>query len=131
MVHLSSGPCDLTKVTEVTQQGTVIQIATCFSAFPAGRVAEDGPFNGALFQAEHLKAPILAANASGTKVIVSLNGLMSCGSSFLDEAFAGLVRDGHITRKDLLNVLEVVYSEPHLKRFHDAIFRYIKESKPT
>lgn len=107
-----------------------IEIATAFSAYPAGREEADGPYNGNKFQTEILLGELKAAVDDGGKVVVSLNGLMSCGSSFLEEAFGGIIRDGHLTRDEVLSHLEVVYSTPRLKRFHDAIYRYIKEAKP-
>jgi hypothetical protein len=107
-----------------------IEIATDFSAYPAGREESDGPFNGKKFQTDILLDELKAAAGDGSKVEVSLDGLMSCGSSFLEEAFGGIIRDGHLTRRQVLEHLEVVYSYPRLKRFHDAIFRYVKEAKP-
>lgn len=107
-----------------------IEIATVFSAYPAGREEADGPYNGQRFQREILLDALKSAVAEGGKVVVSLNGLMSCGSSFLEEAFGGLIRDQHLTREEVSSHLDVVYSSPRLKRFHDAIYRYIKEAKP-
>ena len=108
-----------------------INIASEFSAFPAGRFEIDGPFNGLKFQTEKLLDPVLEAERTNSKVIISLDGLQSCGSSFLEEAFGGLVRNNHIKKKNLLKVIEVQYSAAHLKRFCDAIFRYINEATPA
>jgi len=78
----------------------VINIERNFSRYPAGRYFDDGPYSGQRFREEFL-IPAL----SGTdKVIVELDGARGYGSSFLEEAFGGLVRKGYSV-DDLLNRL--------------------------
>jgi hypothetical protein len=67
-----------------------ISIATEFSPSPAGRFVEDGPYPGAVFRDKFL----LPAIQSNAKVIVDMVGTELAGSSFLEEAFGGLVRAG-------------------------------------
>lgn len=67
---------------------SVINIAEQFTRFPAGRYRSDGPYSGQRFR-EELLVPALKANA---RVSVKLDGTMGYGSSFLEEAFGGLVR---------------------------------------
>jgi STAS-like domain of unknown function (DUF4325) len=68
----------------------VISVAGRFTRYPAGRYRTDGPFSGQQFREEHL-LPILRA---GETAIIELDGTRGYGSSFLEEAFGGLVRDG-------------------------------------
>lgn len=68
---------------------TQLSIAKNFSEFPAGREPEDGPFSGERFR-EELLAPLLTN--TDDVVEVDLDGTMGYGSSFLEEAFGGLVR---------------------------------------
>jgi hypothetical protein len=68
----------------------VIVVARHFSRFPAGRFFDDGPFSGQAFREKFL-VPALAA---GQRFIVDLDGTAGFGSSFLEEAFGGLVRSG-------------------------------------
>lgn len=68
----------------------VVRIAEQFSRYPAGRYATDGPNSGERFREEFLK-PILDRNE---KAVVELDGTRGYGSSFLEEAFGGLVRAG-------------------------------------
>lgn len=65
-----------------------INIARDFSRYPAGRFPSDGPFNGQLFRENFLK-PALHEN---DVIAVELDGTRGYGSSFLEEAFGGLVR---------------------------------------
>jgi hypothetical protein len=127
----SSGPCALTRTNNLDDHVVNIDIATAFSAYPAGRDDNDGPYNGQKFQREILIESMKRATDQNVKVIVSLNGLRSCGSSFLEEAFGGLIRDGHFKKRQVEKSLEVVYSSQRLKRWNDAIYRYIKEAKPA
>jgi hypothetical protein len=65
-----------------------ISIARDFSKFPAGRFYTDGPYSGERFRVEVLVPALDVAET----VVVDLNGVSGFGSSFLDEAFGGLVR---------------------------------------
>lgn len=76
----------------------VISVARDFSQVPAGRLAGDGPYNGEKFREEFL----LPALKNNDFVIVDLDGVEGYGSSFLEEAFGGLVRNGYFTI-ELLN----------------------------
>lgn len=68
-----------------------ISIAKDFSEFPAGREPEDGPNSGQRFRDEILGPKLQSANSEDF-VEVDLDGTMGYGSSFLEEAFGGLVR---------------------------------------
>ena len=68
----------------------VIDIGKSFSRFPAGRDKEDGPFSGERFCIEFLLPEI----NKNREIDVLLDGTAGYGSSFLEEAFGGLVRRG-------------------------------------
>lgn len=67
---------------------TTIAFASEFSQFPAGRYRNDGPFPGEAFRDDLLVPRLLEYEV----VEVNLDGAMGYGSSFLEEAFGGLVR---------------------------------------
>lgn len=69
---------------------STIFVAEQFSPAPAGRFLDDGPFPGAAFRDNFL----LPAIKGNDKVIVDMDGTELAGSSFLEEAFGGLVRAG-------------------------------------
>ena len=81
----------------------VIHVAKDFSRFPAGRFLEDGPNTGARFRDELL----LPALARCDKVIIEMDGVVGYGSSFLEEAFGGLVRLGRYSRDALHQKIEM------------------------
>src|SRR5271170_4668971 len=59
---------------------------------PGGRYISDGPFSGEWFRNEILGPAVAAALESEDKVKVELDGTAGYGSSFLEEAFGGLIR---------------------------------------
>ena len=89
----------------------MIKIAEDFSSTPAGRYREDGPFPGEVFRDEIL-VPALAAY---DEVCVDLSGVEGFGSSFLEEAFGGLVRLHHITKEAALKKIKIITDDPALE----------------
>ncbi|CAN5874527.1 STAS-like domain-containing protein [soil metagenome] len=67
-----------------------IKISEQFSRHPAGRFFSDGEFSGQRFREEWL-IPALAKDES---LVIDLDDVRGFGSSFLEEAFGGLVRNG-------------------------------------
>lgn len=80
-----------------------ISVAKQFSRFPAGRYETDGPFSGEVFRRDIL-APTLRKKVP---VIVNLDGTLGYGSSFLEEAFGGLIRSEGFTFDDLEARLQI------------------------
>lgn len=80
----------------------VINIEHDFSRYPAGRYESDGPYNGQTFR-EKILVPALSGKTG--KVLIELDGARGYGSSFLEEAFGGLVRDG-FSADELLNLID-------------------------
>lgn len=68
-----------------------INIASQFSRYPAGRYETDGPYSGESFRENFLIPNLKKPN---TRIIVQLDGARGLASSFLEEAFGGLVRAG-------------------------------------
>jgi len=83
-----------------------IRIARDFTRYPAGRYHSDGPYSGEAFRESYLK-PILEANE---KAIIVFDGAMGYGSSFLEEAFAGLVREGY-SKQRIMDTFQFVSKE--------------------
>lgn len=67
-----------------------INIGREYSRYVAGRKISHGPFSGEGFRDKFLVEPL----KRGKKVIVELDDTAGYGSSFLEEAFGGLVRVG-------------------------------------
>lgn len=72
-----------------------ISIANDFSIYPGGRTPDDGEYSGEEFRNTFL-IPMLDA---GEQAEINFDGTRGYGSSFLEEAFGGLVRSGHNSKK--------------------------------
>jgi len=100
-----------------------IRVATDFSRYPAGRFFEDGPNSGQRFREEHL-APIINEE---DRIVIDFDGARAYGSSFLEEAFGGLVREGRTSKEHALRVLEFHSSRPSIIA---EVEGYIREAQP-
>lgn len=98
-----------------------LSIAKDFSEFPAGRHPDDGPYSGERFR-EELLVPRLKSD--GSTVEVDLDGTMGYGSSFLEEAFGGLVREHRFDLKTLNKCLKFQDSR---KIYEKIIWQYIQD----
>lgn len=108
-----------------------IDLAKQFSPYPSGRFPDDGTHNGQTFRDSFLTPALIKAKlARGEKVVINIDGVRTFGSSFLEEAFAGLIRQGQFTREDLERLLVIECSKPHLMIYKDSISSYIATAKP-
>jgi len=100
----------------------LVNITEDFSAVPAGRFRSDGPFSGEAFREEFL----IPALKLEDDVRVSLDGGEGHGSSFLEEAFGGLVRRQEFEIKYLRSHLKLLSEDETLI---DEIWEYIERAK--
>lgn len=91
-----------------------------WSIYPGGRNRQDGVFSGEVFR-DDILAPALR---TAQYVCVDMDGTRGYGSSFLEEAFGGLLRIG-FSRKEILEKIEIRSTESSLA---DEIFHYIRKS---
>ena len=103
---------------------TTITIARDFSKYPAGRFRTDGKTSGEAFR-DDLLVPALRG---GSRVVVVFDGVAGFGSSFLEEAFGGLVRDRQMREAFLDEHLCLQADDPDLADFVELARRYIKEA---
>jgi hypothetical protein len=106
-----------------------MSIANEFSPYPAGRDENDGKFNGTKFRRDFLLPRVREAISENKKLVISLEGMKSFGSSFLEEAFGGLIRKENIDKLSLRKILEVKVDWVGSERYKEAIFRYIDQAK--
>lgn len=99
----------------------VINIKSDFSRYPAGRYMIDGPYNGENFR-ENFLIPALNEDY---QVQIELDGVRGYNSSFLDEAFGGLIRSGKFSADDLLSRLVLKSQDQSLI---EEIREYIQEA---
>ncbi|CBJ37918.1 conserved protein of unknown function [Ralstonia solanacearum CMR15] len=95
----------------------MISIARDYTDTPAGRNRTDGPFSGERFRDE-----ILAPALRHGEVEVDLDGVLGFGSSFLEEAFGGLIRLGF----PLTQLRRDLRIHSSLDVYKERIWRYIE-----
>ena len=100
-----------------------------FSKYPSGRDTQDGSFNGKTYREEILKPALNQAIQKKRTILVSLKGVMSFGSSFLEEAFGGLVREEGFTKEQLRTRLVIDPGKPNFTRYEKTIWSYINGAK--
>lgn len=98
-----------------------IDVGKDFTRYPAGRFKKDGPGSGEQFRNDLLRPAL----ASHDVVQVVLDNTMGYGSSFLEEAFGGVVRLGQLGADEALKKLDLITSDASLKL---EIQTYIKEA---
>lgn len=101
---------------------TTISIAKDFSSYPGGRYKTHGPYTGEGFREELL----IPALKEYSKVIVNFDGGRGYNSSFLEEAFGGLIRKHNFTYQELKERLIIDCNLPSIKL---EIDQYIKEAQ--
>lgn len=101
----------------------LINVSEGFSKYPAGRYTEDGDYSAEKFR-ETLLVPYLL-DEDIEKVMVELDGVAGYSSSFLEEAFGGLVRTKKFNKEILNYKLELKSSDKNLIA---EIKQYIKEA---
>ncbi|QFS83966.1 STAS-like domain-containing protein [Roseivivax sp. THAF197b] len=98
----------------------VIRVVQDFHPRPAGRYPADGEGNGTTFRERFL----LPALRNRTPVVVDLDGAPGYPSSFLEEAFGGLVRE-QVKPEVIREFLKFKYSQPGFKRYERRIWEHI------
>lgn len=98
-----------------------IDIGRDYSRYPAGRYYADGDYNGQKFR-ETILIPSLVEN---DKIIIYLDGTRGYDSSFLEEAFGGILREMKISLDNLLRKIEIVSDDEFQKA---EIISYMRDA---
>jgi len=101
-----------------------LNVAQDFYPRPAGRYAVDGKYTGEGFR-KKLLVPNLNKLSENDKLIIDFTGVTMAGSSFLEEAFGGLVRVEKFDGRKLLNQLDIVSPRIIIKQ---RILDYINDA---
>lgn len=108
------------------QSMKTIDIGKDFSPVPSGRYRSKGRFTGEVFREDFL----VPALRNFDVVSVNLDHTEGFGSSFLDEAFGGLVTAGIIQKSELLQRLNLVGESPAGARYRSKVLEYINSAQP-
>ena len=112
----------------MTQAATVrVNVATQFTKLPGLRYMRLGKYSGEEFRQRFLVEPL----RKGHNVVVELDGVRGYGSSFLEEAFGGVVRELNLDTEDALRRLKVETSVESWRLDVDEYIRTARSRKPA
>lgn len=100
-----------------------IKIAKEFSTTPGGRFKKTGPHSGEAFREK-----ILEALKQNDIVTIILDGTEGYGSSFLEEAFGGLVRDKTFSPDQILSRVRIVSETPQYATYEKEAYFYLEDA---
>ncbi|MCW8108382.1 STAS-like domain-containing protein [Alteromonas ponticola] len=102
-----------------------LYIGKDFSDDPSGRFYTDGDGSGEEFREEILR-PIIA---SGKKFKLNIDeNVEGYGSSFLVEAFGGLIKFGYFTKAQVEDSFDIDYDDLDFEFYEKKINQYINEA---
>lgn len=99
----------------------VINVAKDFTRFPSGRFKRNGSTSGEAFREDFVKPKL----QEGETLTIELDGTIGYGSSFLEEAFGGLVRSLKLSPVELKKKVQFVSEDPALL---EEIASYIEDA---
>lgn len=102
----------------------IYNIAENYTKSPGIRT---GKYSGEDFREKILK-PLFLSLEEEEKLTINLDGGFGYPSSFLDEAFAGLVRVNHFNKNEVLKKIKFISEEE--KGLPKKIEKYISEAEP-
>lgn len=103
-----------------------LSVAEEFSRTPGPRYAAEGDFSGEVFRQEVLRPKVKEAIHTKAHLLIDLDGTAGYGTSFLEEAFGGLVRMDGISAETLRAILRFKSDEEEY--LVEDILSYIAEA---
>ena len=103
-----------------------LNIARDFSRCPGARYKNEGDFSGEEFRENFLLPKLNNAITAHCKLIVDLDGSAGYSTSFLEEAFGGLIRHNNISY-DVINDTIIIKSEED-PSYKDDIMFYLNKA---
>ena len=100
----------------------IIKIAEDFSAYPSGRVIADGPNSGQRLREDFL----LPALENYEKTILIIDDVVGYPSSFIEEAFGGLVKVSKFSKDEILEKIEFHYTTSIYSGYKNEMIEAIK-----
>jgi STAS-like domain of unknown function (DUF4325) len=99
-----------------------ISIAKDYSDTPAGRYFTDGSYSGERFREEFL----YPALQNFDQVEINLDETLGYGSSFLEEAFGGLIREKDMRLEELKNKIQIISRR---ELYRNRIWKYLEDAQ--
>lgn len=98
-----------------------------FSRTPGPRYIDEGEFSGELFRKNILLPKFKEAKENGCILLIELDGTEGYGTSFLEEAFGGLIRSEGFSYEEINKTVELKTTEE--KYLKEDIYKYMKDAE--
>jgi STAS-like domain of unknown function (DUF4325) len=105
----------------------IVSIAKDFHPAPGGRYLEDGPNSAQRFRDDVLLPKLRDAIENNSTLIVRFDGMFAVSSSFLEEAFGGLLRLKVIPLEKIRSHLRLEAGSPAYEWARIDAEKYIEE----
>ncbi|HRB97972.1 MAG TPA: STAS-like domain-containing protein [Nitrosomonas sp.] len=104
----------------------ILVVSTDFSPTPGPRKKIEGKFSGEVFRESCLEPKLKEAIEKEVKLFIDLDGTAGFGTSFLEEAFGGLIRVNKYSYEKIINHIELKSEEENY--LIDDIMWYLKDA---
>lgn len=98
-----------------------VSVAKDFTRYPAGRYKRNGETSGEAFRERFLEGPL----RKGEDIFIDFDGTVGYGSSFLEEAFGGVVRALNLSSDFVKAHLKLKSSDPSIC---EEVIEYIEDA---
>jgi hypothetical protein len=102
-------------------------ISRDFSATPGSRYIIEGDFSGEALRKEILTNMLQSAIDDNTKLFIDLDGTSGYGTSFLEEAFGGLIRENNYNYQTICD--HVILKSEEEEYLLDDIDGYLQDAQ--
>lgn len=103
-----------------------INIAKDFSPIPGARYPIEGDYSGQEFRQTLLTPKLKQAIEDNSLLIIDLDGTLGYGTSFLEEAFGGLIRTDKFQLEDIKKHIRILCNDD--ASYIDEIETYIQDA---
>jgi len=105
----------------------VLKVSADFSDIPGPRYIREGSYSGEDFRERLLLPRLKECIEKGGILQIDLDGTQGYGTSFLEEAFGGLIRVNQLSLSDISDhIIIISEEEPYLK---DDIEEYMRDAE--
>ncbi|WP_316181884.1 MULTISPECIES: STAS-like domain-containing protein [unclassified Bradyrhizobium] len=101
-----------------------------YAPSPGGRFIVDGEYSGEWFRDTVLAPALQSAVEASEALVVVLDGTSGYGSSFLEEAFGGLIRRRLFPPRTVREMLKITAETSLYKPYKALAEKYIQAAKP-
>ena len=102
-----------------------IKICDDFTDVPGGRYIKEGEYSGEAFRDNILIKKFCEAEKNGNKLLIDFDGCYGFSTSFLEEAFGGMVRV--YKKTNILELIKIVSNED--ETIEPLIKKYVKAAE--